>query len=116
MSKYTTQLRDKRAALLVRQGNLLAPGHTMTSADKAEFRDIQTSLEGIDTQLARAKNSKLDTRGDHLGRRGKTQQDRAFSNYLRTGETRGVTPVYDIRADGPGFSSAPNDSVVSAGP
>jgi HK97 family phage major capsid protein len=48
--------------------------------------------------------------------RGKrSERNKAFSNYLRTGETRDLTPVYDVRSDGPGFSSAPNDSVVQAG-
>lgn len=116
MSKYTTELRDKRAALLVRQGNLMSPGHKMSSAEKEEFRDIQDRLEGIDSQLTRAKNGKLDTRGDTGKKRGKrSERDRAFSAYLRNGDTRGVTPVFETRADGPGFSTAPNDSPVAAG-
>jgi HK97 family phage major capsid protein len=43
---------------------------------------------------------------------GRTADDIAFTRYLRTGDISGLR---EVRADGTGFSSAPNDAGVSAG-
>jgi HK97 family phage major capsid protein len=118
MSKYTKQLRDKRAALLISQSALMSPGRSMSGTEKLEYRHLQQELEDVNSDLVNAMNDKIDSRGD-VGQKvkaeGKSERNKAFSNYLRTGETHGLTAVYDTRSDGPGFSTAPNDSVVSAG-
>lgn len=112
--QYIKELTEKRSAknreilaILNRDG--------FGPSERKQIANLNRDLEEIDVDIAKAKASKDDTRGETGKKRGKTEADRAFSNYLRTGDTRGVTPVYDIRSDGPGFSTAPNDSAVSAG-
>jgi hypothetical protein len=54
MSKYTKQLRDKRAALLIRQSALMTPGKELSGNDRLEFRNLQNQLEETDAQLVKA--------------------------------------------------------------
>lgn len=90
MTSYTKSLRDKRAALLIRQGTLCDPNRSMTNADKAEYREIQAKLQDTDTELAKALNSKLDTRGD-TGESKATKRERSYKHDIRvTGRTAEV--------------------------
>lgn len=114
-NQYIEDLRDKRGAKQLEVSKLLAKGK-LSKQDNDKVTALLDEIQGCDADIVRAKNSRLDTRGDTGKKRGKkTERDKAFTTYLRTGDTRGVTPVYDIRSDGPGFSTAPNDGIVSAG-
>jgi HK97 family phage major capsid protein len=116
MSKYTGELKADRKVKVAEMARIVGDGaRVLSRSERERFDDLKYEVDGIDTQIAGVKVSRLDTRGDTGRKRGKTEADRAFSNYLRTGDIRGVTPVYDVRADGPGMSTAPNDSGASAG-
>jgi HK97 family phage major capsid protein len=90
MTSYTKSLRDKRAALLIRQGALCDPNKSMTNADKIEYREIQGKLQDTDSELAKALNSKLDTRGDTGGSKA-AKRERSYTHDSRvTGRTAEV--------------------------
>jgi HK97 family phage major capsid protein len=81
-------------------------------AAKGEKRGL-TELERIEfDQCERAYNmaGTVETRGAG-GSAERTEADRNFSRYLRTGDVHGL----QTRADGTGFSSAPNSAGVSPG-
>jgi HK97 family phage major capsid protein len=71
----------------------------LTADEEAEFNHLETyaSVKPVE-----------ETRGSGSG--GRTAEDKAFTHYLRTGY---VSP--EMRTDGTGLSSAPNDAGVSAG-
>jgi len=117
---YKTELKTKRA-LLLGKVSAYESMNDLNKREREDFDDAKYELRDINTSL-----SQLGYRHEELPpdvgdsvpgkKRGKrTERDKAFSDYLRTGNTRGVIPVYDVRSDGPGISTAPNDSAVSAG-
>jgi HK97 family phage major capsid protein len=72
----------------------------MTSAERDEFDRLEVQYRAADIP---------ETRGGGSGAR--TEADLAFTRFLRSGDTSGV----QTRADGVGFSSAPNSAGLSAG-
>ena len=111
-----------RRALLLGKVSAYETMNTLSKHERDDFDDARFELRDINTQLAQLKNGGPGELPSDLGsrvpgqKRGKrTERDKAFTNYLRTGDTRGVIPVYDVRADGPGISTAPNDTVIGAG-
>lgn len=113
---YKKELKTQYRAKTRRMSELTAAmiERKLTTRERGEFADLTLDCKSIDAKLSGLGNDKSDLRGV-TGNRGKTERDRAFSQYLRTGDTSRVIPVYDVRADGPGFSTAPNDSTVAAG-
>jgi len=81
--------------------------------ERREIADLNQDIKDIDCDLVKAKDGRREEGPGQ--KRGRTESDRAFSNYLRNGDTRGVTAVYDVRSDGLGISTAPNDAGVAGG-
>lgn len=106
--KYIDALRDKRATRQYDASKILARGN-LTKQENKQVADILNEVEDIDAQIVRAKNDHLDTRGVTGVR---SPEDEAFTRFLRSGNTSGLK---EVRADGTGFSTAPNDAGVSAG-
>jgi HK97 family phage major capsid protein len=115
MTKYGEDLKAKRKSKIRKMSILMGDGQrTLTSDERRRFDNLRAEIESIDTRLAGLKYESSDTRGE-VANQGKSERNRAFSNYLRTGDIRGCVAVYDTRADGPGFSTAPNDGTIAAG-
>lgn len=81
-----------------------AESRGMTTAERDEFDRLEVEYRAADIPRGIP-----ETRGAGSG--GRTAADEAFTRYLRTGDTSGM----HTRADGTGFSTAPNDAGLSAG-
>ena len=103
---YETELRVKYRAKTRRMGELIARGN-LNTREREEAATISRELESIDNKLAGLETP--DYRGVTAVR---SPEDEAFTRFLRTGNTSGLK---EVRADGTGFSTAPNDAGVSAG-
>jgi HK97 family phage major capsid protein len=81
-------------------------GRDCTAAERAEFDDLEQRFQ-------RAPHGDVpETRGTGSG--GRTQDDEGFTHYLRTGD---LSRLSEVRADGTGFSTAPNSGgAPAAGP
>ena len=79
----------------------------LTAAEKAAWDKAEAEYRMADLSGA---DGGFETRGAYGSGRG--PEDLAFSHYLRTADP---SRIYTTRADGTGFSTAPNDAGVSAG-
>lgn len=105
---YAQELTAKRKKHVAEMGRLVNGDRSLSPAERERFDDLRRAVESIDTRLTGLKYEKTDTRGVTGDR---SAEDRAFTRYLRTGDTSGVREA----RDGTGFSSAPNDAGVAAG-
>src|SRR6266404_5719326 len=114
---YLKDLRADRKKAMAEMSTIIARGQ-LSNADRERFDSLKLDVGSIDNRISSLVNGVPDDRGRMPGRKRaeRTERNKAFSAYLRSGDTRGVIPVYDVRSDGPGFSSAPNDAGTSAGP
>ncbi len=92
-----------------------AAGRDMTTAERAEWERLMNEVELSDMER-RSSNVNGGGRDDIPETRGvfavgRGPEDEAFTRYLRTGDVSGL----QTRADGTGFSTAPNDAGLSAG-
>jgi HK97 family phage major capsid protein len=94
------ELYDRMDAIVKRAKS---EGRDLTAAEASEFDDLERRFENA------PRDGYIETRGSGSG--GRTDADIAFSRYLRTGDTNGL----QLRADGTGFSTAPNSAGLSAG-
>lgn len=74
--------------------------NTLNEVERASFDQAERAYRAADVP---------ETRG--VAWSARSADDEAFTRYLRTGDTSGM----HLRADGTGFSTAPNDAGVSAG-
>lgn len=82
----------------------------VTTAERDEFDRLDTEFMAANHEVrGQAGGDVLETRG--VPRDEFAPADHAFTHYLRTGTIQGL----ESRADGTGFSSAPNSAGVSAG-
>jgi len=84
-------------------GNARRADRSLTAAERAEFDDLERRFDQA------PRDGVPETRG--VSRPDRTDADEAFTRYLRTGDTSGL----QTRADGTGFSTAPNSAGLSAG-
>jgi HK97 family phage major capsid protein len=98
---------DKMEAILLkaRQENRGLTGAEIREFDRLENEFYSARLE----DRSKPRDGYIETRG--VSRDERTADDIAFTRYLRTGDTSGL----QTRADGTGFSTAPNDAGLSAG-
>jgi HK97 family phage major capsid protein len=127
--EYRSQLKAQRALLLgkVSAYETMQPSE-LNAREVEDFADAQWELRNINTALTQARQP-VDELPPNLGSRvpgkkgGKSERNRAFANYLRTGETRGVNlytysgndVAYIETRDGPGLSTAPMDMGATPG-
>ena len=105
---YLADLKAKRKTAMAEMTRIMGNGaSSLTPSQRGRFDDLAAKTAGLDTKIAQAKNERAyGTIGK--GKRN-SEEDRAFTRYLRSGDNR------EIRADGPGLTSAPNDAGLSAG-
>ena len=110
MSKtYVAELKAQRKAAVAAMGRIMGDGQrSLTRTERAQFDSQRAKVQSCDNRISQLKYENTDTRG----KRGSSEDDRAFTSFLRTGNTSGLR---ESRADGTGFSTAPNDAGVSAG-
>jgi HK97 family phage major capsid protein len=90
MSKnYIDTLRDKRAARQYEVSKMLARGN-LSKQENKQVADLLSEVEEIDTQIARAKYDKLDTRGDVSGGQAAKRERRYSHDNRVTGRTAEV--------------------------
>lgn len=107
MSKYTKELSRNRKVKVLRMSAIVGDGHrAMSAAERREFDDLEFAVRDIDAKVANAKAD--DYRGLDGRKMHRTDADSSFTRYLRSGRT-------EHRADGTGFSTAPNDGGLAAG-
>jgi HK97 family phage major capsid protein len=107
MSSYTKELNAERKAKVVRMSAIVGDGHRrLTTSEREEFDDLEADVKEIGARIATAKASRFDGSGKTV----RTEADQAFTRYLRTGQGS-----RELRADGTGFSTAPNDNGTAAG-
>ena len=86
MSKYIDALRDRRASRQYDASKMLARGN-LTKQENKQVADLLDEVEEIDTQIARAKNDHLDTRGDKSDpKRGKRNIEGRTGEQIRSGQ------------------------------
>jgi len=104
---YLAELKAQRKTAVAAMSRILGDGvNTLTPGQREQFDDQRAKIAGLDSRIHREKNPVYDTRG----RTGKNSAaNQAFTRYLRSGDNR------EIRADGPGLSSAPNSAGLAAG-
>jgi HK97 family phage major capsid protein len=108
---YKSELKGRRyiAAGTVRAfEGMLSAGEALSTRDRKTFDDAGDEIRYCDQQLSNLNST--DFRGMD-GQKNLSEGDKGFTKYLRTGDTAGV----ELRSDGPGISTAPNDSGFSAG-
>jgi HK97 family phage major capsid protein len=111
MSDYYKSELEAQKAKLVRKGEKMIERGVRTAEDREKFEDLKAEIRSINARIATA--DAPDHRG---GSGGNTEEDRAFTRYLRTGDTSGVRLITSNEyRDGTGFTTAPNDAGVSPG-
>lgn len=110
MSDYTKQLKAERKLKLSRMAEIAGDGTRRTnSVERGEFDRLEQDCREISDRISIAKAYGIaDFRGVDGEKVHRTEQDNGFTRYLRSGRM-------ETRADGTGFSTAPNDSGLSAG-
>ena len=107
MSNYTKQLKADRKVKVLRMSAIVGDGrHSLSTTERNEFDNLEFAIRGIDQQIATAKTT--DYRGIDGRKIHRTEADNGFTRYLRSGRA-------ESRADGTGFSTAPNDGGLAAG-
>ena len=84
----------------------------LSSKECNDYDFHETRLDSIDKEIdgVDMTNKFAETRG--AGSEGPTEEDRAFTHYLRTAD---ASRLYAVRADGTGFSTAPNSAGLTGG-
>ncbi len=107
MSSYTKELKRDRKVKVLRMSAIVGDGRrSLSTAERKEFDGLDYDVRDIDTKVANAKAT--DYRGIDGRKQHRTEADSNFTRYLRSGHA-------EYRADGTGFSTAPNDGGLAAG-
>lgn len=116
MTTTKKQLNRERKQCIMRMQELAAAHKVngLTPAEKQEFDRVEDRNKQIRTALNNRKG--IETRGAYpKGKKGRTEADERFTRYLRSGDTTDLTRL-EIRTDGTGITTAPNDAGTPAGP
>ena len=117
---YASELKVRQSILLGKVSAYKTMDR-LTAHEREDFKDAKWELQGINTQLAQLRDGGLFELPPNAGK--KSERNRGFSDYLRTGDTRGVNlytysgnDVSRIETrDGPGLSTAPMDMGATPG-
>jgi len=110
-NSYRSQLESRRA-ILSGQISALREYTNLNPAERKTLDDAQYELRSVETKIAQLDNPINGYDPKQLRKAAerhiRTAADESFTRYLRSGRT-------EYRADGTGFSTAPNDAGLAAG-